>query len=140
MDQSPDAVIQSLVLLGLDPLQVEAFLRGDAVVYQLPTGSDPGIGMVQRAGNRLRSGIIEINDVGGGLKDFLLFRDRSEMIARALAADEMELFGGAVINRRLENLLIRRGFQRSEDAIPEVLGGGTMEILTKIFTISQIEE
>jgi hypothetical protein len=32
MEQPSDPVVQSLRDLGLDPAQVEAFLRGDAVV------------------------------------------------------------------------------------------------------------
>ena len=56
-------------------------------------------------------------------------------LARALNATELELFGGAVINRHLEALLLRQGFARATDAIPEELGGGTMEILTRVFPL-----
>ena len=140
MDQPSEALTQALNGLGLEPSRFEAFLRFEAVVYQFPTWSEPGIALVQLVGNRLRSGIIEINDLGGGLKDFLGFRDRSERLARALAVNELELFGGAVFNRRLEDLLIRRGFQRSEDAVPDELGGGTMEILFKVFAVIGTEE
>lgn len=129
MEQPSGPLVRSLRGLGLDPSQVETFLRGEAVVYQLPTQGEAGIAMIQLAGIRLRSGIIEINDVGGGVKDFLVFRGRSEVVARALGASELELFGGAVINQKLESLLLRRGFQRGEDTVPEDLGGGTMEIL-----------
>ena len=139
MEQPSDALDQALRNLGLDPSQVEAFLRGDAVVYQLPTRGEPGIAMIQSTGSRLRSGIIEINDVGGGVKDFLVFRGRSEAVARALGATELELFGGAVINPKLESVLLRRSFRRGEDAVPEELGGGTMEILFKVFAVAEPE-
>jgi hypothetical protein len=140
MEQSSGPVVQSLRNLGLDPSQIEAFLRGDAVVYQFPTQGEAGIAMIQRTGVRLRSGIIEINDVGGGVRDFLVFRGRSEVVARTLGASELELFGGAVINQKLESLLLRRGFQRGEDTVPEDLGGGTMEILFKVFPVTEPEE
>jgi hypothetical protein len=140
MEQPSEALVRALDGLGLEPSRFEGFLRGEAVVYQFPTWNEPGIALVQLVGNRLRSGIIEINDLGGGVMDFLGFRDRSERLARALAANELELFGGAVINRRLEDLLIRRGFQRSEDAVPDELGGGTMEILFKVFAVTGAEE
>ena len=140
MDQPSDPVARALEILGLDPFHAQALLRGDAVVYQFPTESEAGIAMIQRVGRRLRSGIIEINDIGGGVKDFLVFRHRSEVIARALAANELELFGGAVINQKLADLLLRQGFQRGEDAVPEELGGGTMEILFKVFDVTEAEE
>jgi hypothetical protein len=140
MDLPTDEEFHALQRLGLDPSQIEAFLRGDTVVYRLPTETDPGIAMIQWIGNRLRSGIIEINDIGGGVRDFSLFRHRSEAVARAFSANELELFGGAVINQRLESLLIRRGFQRAEDTVPKELGGGTMEILFKVFAITGAEE
>jgi hypothetical protein len=139
-DQSSDPLVQALEDLGIDLEQVEAFLRGNAIVYPLPTESDPGIAMIQRVGNRLRSGIIEINDVGGGVKDFLLFRARSEVLARALGAMELELFGAAVINQKLETTLLRGGFVRAVDTVPEELGGGTMEILFKVFALIEGEE
>jgi hypothetical protein len=41
------------------------------------------------------------------------------------------LFGAAVINQRLEALLLWHGYKRQVDTVPEVLGGGIMEILTK---------
>ncbi len=60
------------------------------IVYKLSTEGDPGIAMVQMTGSRLRSGIIEINDPGGGLKDFLFFRTRSRAVAQALNLIELE--------------------------------------------------
>jgi hypothetical protein len=57
-----------------------------------------------------------------------------------MGATEYELFGGAVINQRLERLLIRQGFQRAVDTVPEELGGGTMEIRFKVFALSESEE
>jgi hypothetical protein len=52
-----------------------------------------------------------------------------------MAAKHLELFGAAVINQRLEAVLLRHGYKRQVDTVPEVLGGGTMEILTKVLPV-----
>ena len=114
--------------LGMDPSQVVGFLRGETVVYPLRTETKPGIAMIERIGERLRSGVIEINDPGNGRKDFMRFRDRSLAIAIELGVSELELFAAAIINRRIEAMLIRRKFRRLDVTIPDDLGGGTMSM------------
>jgi hypothetical protein len=84
-------------------------------------------------GSRLRSGIITLREKGGGFGVLAKFRAKSRSMARVFSADELELFGGAVINHRLESILLRHGFTRLTEHIPEALGGGKMEILTKVF-------
>jgi hypothetical protein len=121
--------------LGLDSAQREQFFAGKYVVYPLATESDPGIAVIELSGSRLSSGIIEINDIGGGLVDFLRFRRLSRAVAVAVGATELELFGGAIINTDLEQLLIRQKFERSVRSIPEELGGDIMEVLTRVFPL-----
>ncbi len=131
---------QALRDLGLELSEIEKFSRGESVVYKLRTQSDPGIAMIEFIGDRLRSGIIEINDPGNGLKNFLRFRDRSLDLAIELGASELEIFAAVIINRRLEALLVRRGFRSYEVAVPDDLGGGTMTILADVQAVRRTGE
>ena len=99
-------------------------------------GDEPILGVIQLASPRLRCGIISVRDAsGGGARQLLHFRNPTLALARVLNATELELFGGAVINRQLEALLRRQGFVLAVDTIPDELGGGTMEILTRVFPV-----
>jgi hypothetical protein len=90
-----------LLDLGLTQDQVYAFVRRETIVYLLRTESAPGIGMLEMKDTRLRSGIVEINDPGGGLRTLDAFRERSFKIAKLFRLGELELFGAAVVNRRM---------------------------------------
>jgi hypothetical protein len=127
--------LRALRELGLDAPQRRAFLRGEVVLYYSPTRAEPAVAVAQLVGIRLRSGMIAIRDVGGGLGVLARFRTRSHAVARACGASEVELFGAAFINQRLEALLLRQGFARATEPVPEELGGGTMEIVTKLFPV-----
>jgi hypothetical protein len=121
--------------LGLDRAQRRKFFLGEAVVYILRSGGGSGIGMVQLVQERLRSGIISISNVGGGLGDLRRYRDRSIALANAVQAREIELFGAAVVNPRLEALLLRQGFRPAIENVPDILGGGTVEILSRVYPV-----
>lgn len=127
--------VRSLRNLGLNRTQRRDFYRGDLVVFEFPTPSSPAIAAVQILGTRLRSGIISIRDVGGGVADFGRFRRQSLDAAKAFRLTELELFGGAIINPRLEAMLLRHGFCRLTAPIPDALGGGTMEILSRVYPV-----
>ena len=127
--------LRALRDLGLDKAQRRTFLSGEATVYYFPTESAPAIAVLHWTEDCVRSGIIAIQDVGGGLTDLSRFRSKSFAVARAVGASSLELFGGALINKRLEALLLRQGFTRRMDSIPSVLGGGTMEIMTKVLAV-----
>ncbi len=128
-------LVQALRGLGLDSAQIDGFLRNETIVYRLSTQGDPGIAMIERVGDRLRSGVIEINDPGGGRKDFMQFRARSRVVAVELGVVELEWFAAAVIYEKLEHLLRRQGFRSFNVAVPEDLGGGMMTILSKLFAV-----
>ncbi len=122
--------------LGLTQQDIAAFLEDRVVVYYLPTESEPGIAIVQRSGSRLRSGIFVLNDPGGGVKTLFRFRGRSRAIAKAFGLAELELFGIAVINEKLERILLAHGFTRDEIVCPDELGDiGGEGILTKLFAV-----
>jgi hypothetical protein len=127
---------EAIRALGLSHEQVRQFFDGEPIVFSLRTESDSGIAFVEFRDNRLRCGVIEINDPGGGLKTLLRFRNRSQNAARALGLSEFELFGAAVINPRLQALLTRKGFVKRSEQCPDELGGGEMEVLSRIETIS----
>lgn len=133
MTNQPYEALELLSKVGLDAGQVNSFFSRVAIVYLLPTQTKPGIGLIQLIdATRLRHGIVEIDDVGGGLRSFGQFRARTMALARLLGLVEVELFAAAVINPRLERLLIRQGFIRGEEPVHEELGDdGTMETHSK---------
>ncbi len=130
------AQVQALHDLGLSRAQRRTFFQGLVTVYYFPSGSEPAIAVIHLAGDKVRSGIIDIHDVGGGLGDLARFRKRSLAVARAFGAARLELFGGAFINPRLEALLLRQGYAQATEAVPEELGGGTIEIVTRVFPVT----
>ncbi|HVC96541.1 MAG TPA: hypothetical protein VND64_22845 [Pirellulales bacterium] len=127
--------LQSLIELGLSPVQIPVFMRGEIVVYLLPTESSPGIAMVELAETRLRSGIVEINDPGGALKTLGRFRERSSRVAKLFGFGHLELFGAAVVNPRILKILQDHGFTTATAACPGDLGGGMMDILYRVFDV-----
>lgn len=127
--------LRALRTLGLDRDQRRVFLSGAMSLYYFSTQSEPAIAIVQLVGSRLRSGIIDIRDVGGGVNDLVRFRTASQQVARAFGAAELELFGGAIINPRLEALLLRQGFCNATAPVPDELGGGTIDVVTRVFPL-----
>ena len=107
----PPTPAQSAALkdLGLTEGDITAFLEGKFVVYYLPTGSDPAIALIQKSGARLRSGIYVIRDPGGGVKTLARFRGQSRKVAKLFCLNELELFGVAVTNEKLETMLALSG-------------------------------
>jgi hypothetical protein len=126
----------ALVALGLDEEQIARFLRGEAVAYLLATESEPGVAIIQRTPGRLRSGIVEVTDPGGGVKTFARFRGQSRRIAASFGLTELELFGAEVLNLKLSELLLNQGFERKTEPCPEALGGGEMTILSRVFPVA----
>ncbi len=123
----------ALAQVGMPAGLVAAFLRGEAVVV---TGMDPvEIAILQLTGTRLRDGVVSVRDPGRGHVAMLPFRSRCQTLASRFGAVELELFGVAVINAKLEQMLLRRGFERRTDDIPDELGGGQAEILTRVFPV-----
>jgi hypothetical protein len=56
-------------------------------------------------------------------------------LAARFGLTELELFGAAVINAKLAGLLLRQGFERKFDEVPDELGGEQVEILTRVFPV-----
>jgi hypothetical protein len=125
----------ALVAVGLGEEQIARFRQGEAVAYLLATETEPGIAILQRVGSRLRSGIVEVNDPGGGVKTLARFRGQARRIAASFGLTELELFGAEVINQKLSELLLNQGFERKTEPCPEALGGGEMTILSRVFPV-----
>src|SRR5688572_30345575 len=94
----------ALTDLGVTGDRAAAFLRGEAVAVPLECESSTGIAILQRLTGRLRGGVVEINDPGGGIKTLARFRGRCQVLAARLGLSELELFGVAVINPKLRGL------------------------------------
>lgn len=127
--------VNVLLDLGVKFDQIPEFVGGRPVVYGLPTESEPGVAIVQMVGSRLRSGIVTIKDPGGGLKTFVRFRGRSVRVAAQFGLTELELFGAAITNDELREILLRQGYQSRTEQCPDELGGGTVEILTRVHPV-----
>jgi hypothetical protein len=127
--------IRSLSALGLTKSQRRTFFEKKATVYEFAISRHSAIAVVQLSGNRLRSGIISVSEFGKGFASLVRFRNSSMAVCQALAVTELELFGAAIINRRLRAMLLRQGFVETVDQVPEELGGGEMEILSKTISI-----
>jgi len=127
--------IRALRAFGLDRGQRRAFLRDGTAVFHFPTQGEPAIAMIQWRDERLRCGIITISHVGGGFRDFSRFRDRAFAVAKAFSLAQVELFGAAVTNPRLETLLLRHGFARRTEEVPQILGGGIMETIGRVLQV-----
>jgi hypothetical protein len=48
---------------------------------------------------------------------------------------ELELFGAAIINDQLREILLRHGYQIRTEQCPDELGGGTVEILARVYPV-----
>jgi hypothetical protein len=48
---------------------------------------------------------------------------------------ELELFGAAITNDELREILLRQGYQTRTEQCPDELGGGTVEILTRVYPV-----
>ena len=129
--------VKALRSLGLDRAARRAFFEGKPVVGQLPTaGGDATIVTLQLGENRLTAGIFSVhNEAGGGLQAFTEFRGQARALAQGLGVDELELQGQAVINPRIEALLRRQGFESKTVDVPEDLGGGTVDVFSKVFSV-----
>jgi hypothetical protein len=113
-----------------------ALLRGEAITALFGTGGSPLVIVVQLRPPRLRGGVIEVNAPGRGMFMLLEVRAACEHLARAFELTELELFGAAVLNTKLADVQRRHGFEVTVDACPDDLGGGTMEILTQVFSVT----
>ena len=125
----------ALDALGIAEDRRQALLRGEATTSLFGGGASPMVIVAQLRPPRLRAGVIEINASGRGMYMLLEFRSACEDLARSFELTELELFGAAVVNARLDSVLRQHGFELAVDACPDDLGGGTMEIRSRVFPV-----
>jgi hypothetical protein len=135
-DQPTNEQRQALESLGLRPEELRRFLNAEPVVFPIQSQREPGIAVVQLATARLRGGIVEVRDPGGGLKTLMRFRSQCFRVAKLFGGAELELSGAAVINARLAGILQNMGFVERIDQCPDELGDESMSILARVFTVT----
>lgn len=126
---------QALGSLGIDPRDFRPFMSGVLVPFEFAAEKSRGIGLACKEGHRIRSGILLLNDPGGGRKTLSWFRTASRAVAVAFRAKELELFGAAVTNPKLRNLLLRQSFVVGTISLEARLGGGELEIISRVFSV-----
>jgi hypothetical protein len=135
-----EAARPALSAMGMEGPKVDALLSGTTVVYETAKGV---ICIAQLVDRRLRVGIFSINikdDPTAALRGFASFRGPARNAAKALGLAEYELFGAAVMNDKVEAMLLRQGFVRTTEPVPESLGLGpatNVEVLSKRFPVTR---
>lgn len=81
-------------------------------------------------------GILHIENVGGrATRRFGMFRTRARELARAVGANELELFGGAIQNPKIGKMLTRQRFVPGTFTLPDALGSGQIDILSRVYPV-----
>ena len=129
--------VRTLRDIGVSQEGRRAFFNGETVQFRYPTvGGEDVYGFLQSQDGRLTSQLFSINNTAGGAPAaFRKFVSDSQSIARSLGLSEVELQGGSVINPDLAKALASRGFQPKTVPVPDVLGGGTQEVLYKTINV-----
>jgi hypothetical protein len=133
-----EAARPTLAAMGMDAAKQDALLAGASVMYETANGV---ICIAQIVQGRLRVGIFSINiknDPSAAVRGFASFRGPARAAARALQVPEYEMFGAAIVNSEIEAMLLRQGFVKSLETVPETFGLGPstqVEILTKRFPV-----
>ncbi|HEY5312130.1 MAG TPA: hypothetical protein VIK18_06405 [Pirellulales bacterium] len=135
MPRLSQAQQQALESLGVDRKNYGAFLTGILVPFEFPTERSPAIGLACRDGNRIKSRLLLLNDPGGGLKTLSQFRTASRALAKAFDVSELELFGAAVTNPKVRQMLLRNLFAVQTISLQAQLGGGELEIISRVFQV-----
>lgn len=124
------ARVRALRSFGLDKAARRVFLSGETAGF---LRADGVLAFARMEGSRLVAGIFSVNAPGKGLRIFSKFRGDAKALGQSLGATELELAGAEFLNLDLGALLVRQGFVAGTMAAPEALGGGTMNILSKVF-------
>jgi hypothetical protein len=127
--------------LGVGESQLQVLAAGEPVAFTLSGAAEGTVTVAQlTAEGRLRLGIVTIKNVGGRLIDFMTFEAKAQAVARALGAKELELLGIEINNPKLRAVLERGGFTPTTMPIPEELGGGTLDAISRVEPVTQFEE
>jgi hypothetical protein len=113
---------------------VRQFFEGQPVVFNAKTHASP-IAVLRLSDTTLEAAIFQIDAVGEGAEAFSAFRGAARSLARKLDVTHLELGGIAIYNKDVVEALTRHGFTQKTVAVPEALGGGTTEAVTRRFPV-----
>jgi hypothetical protein len=145
-NKAPDTIklsqVKTLREIGVAKENRRAFFNGQIVDFSFPTkGGDDVVGFLQRTPNgevQLTSQLFSINNTAGGAPAaFRKYLRNSTDLAKSLGATKIEIQGGSLINPDLAKALTDRGFTPKTVPVPEALGGGTQEVLSKIIDLTK---
>ena len=124
----------ALFRLGVGEHQLKAVAASKPVAFYLSDAAEGTTAvLLLTAEGRLRVGIYTVqNKEGSGLQDFLIFDIRARAVAKAMAVREIELMGIEMTNSRLEAALVLGGFTPTTMPVPEELGGGTFNAISRV--------
>ena len=125
--------ISILDRLGVQPADHADFLAGEVTAFQYPTAGGPDVyGFLQYESGALTSQLFSIvNTVGGAGAAFRTFMSSSNDLAASFGLSSYEMQGGSVLNVDLGKALVNRGFQPKVISVPDDLGGGIQQVLSK---------
>jgi len=122
--------------LGFTGAQLRALVEGRPTAFILAGAAEGTTCIAHLLPNgRLRIGIYTMRNVGGGLLDFLTFETAAQVAAREIGATEVELLGVEITNDRLRASLERGGFTPTTIPVPEELGGGTADAISRVYPV-----
>jgi hypothetical protein len=129
---SAEAIL-ALRRLGLEEGQVQDLAKGKPIAFNLAGAAEGTICVAcLPTDDRLQIGIYTIKNVGGGLPDFMTFDARSRSAAIALGVKEVETMGIEVTHLEMRAVLERGGFTPTTFDVPDELGGGTFDALSRV--------
>lgn len=133
------SLTEVLDLFGIDQENHKSFFDGEVVAFEYPTkGGDNLFGHLQFKEGHLTSQLFSIrNTAGGGFGAYLKFVKGSFALAKSLGLRQVEIQGGAIHNKSITKNLLANGYKPKTIPVPEYMGGGTVEVLYKIETISE---
>jgi hypothetical protein len=70
----------------------------------------------------------------------MIFEAKAQAAARALRAKDLELLGIELTNPELQTVLERGGFAPTTMPIPEELGGGTLNAISRVEPVNWPQE
>jgi hypothetical protein len=132
--------VRALRNLGVDKAARRRFFQGEMVHGSFTTKSGASVeAFLQMQNDRLVSQLFYITSnkgaTGTASRAFVQFRHQSRTLARSLGLRKLELQGGSVMNPDVERFLLRQGFKSKTMPVPDELGGGSQEVLYRLFDL-----
>lgn len=139
----PEAALRMLGTMGIGDTAIAQFGKGELVLVEIPAvGGDSTIALLQLKEGLLRGGIFSIkvkDNPKAALSAFMRFRQLILNLARALRVPQIELFGAAIHNNEIAEMLRRQGFTPGKEVIPEKFGMGPeteVDVMSKRYPVT----